>query len=361
MTDTYKGESLQKKQARYVTHVAAKAWQESLYPGNWQKGLHVFLASREGGDIGALHSTGVPYDNMVGADRCEEALRLCHEKWSAIIGEQNEDMGPHLVLCDDATVEVGWLGHCLGRVKGSESANVCKEGDDCWVARWAKRSGHPWVASVFLDFCAHLDKDTIEAIAYTWSSISIGSAMSVAVLKGREKKQAIKRAFTAPHSNRRMRRAELSRTGNQALALVGRMFRGEVRWDVPAALEAINGQCGSRHPAGARWLLLNYVLTMSCRESYPDPILVLEYQSSTKASSGVPMLIMGFGKRRLGQSVVESPIFTKLSDATATDWRSRIITDTSLEEASLILNAPQSSVAAWKAHATRGTYRKEVA
>lgn len=232
--DTYKGESLQKKHARYITHETAKCWMETFYPGSFIKGMHVFLASREGGDIGALRSLGVPFDNMLGADRDLGAIKACGKKWG-LIDTSGDGGEAHLVHCEDVSTELSWIANCLGRVKGWEEAQDCEEPGGCWLGRWAKRSGYPHVASCFLDFCGHIDKSTVDSCTSAWRSLSWGSVMSVAFLKGREKTQKEYSVHLRPKGNRLARRALKSTTGVGAL-MVTDMLRGARAWDMREAL-----------------------------------------------------------------------------------------------------------------------------
>jgi len=380
--DTYKGESLQKKHARYLTHLLAQAWtNESKYRGNFERGMHAFLLSREGGDIGVLRSLGVPFDNMVGLDRSEDAIHSCVEKWGWAKTADSEGTTPHFVLCNDADVEFAGICACLdshkdptfvrremstGRIVDPNNPGGCPEEaatGSCWTKRWASRSGFPYISSAFWDFCGHLDKLTIQAIADTWARLSIGSVFSVAVLKGREKRQTTHRSVIAPFANRKMRRAQRAILG-EGNAILSSMMRGATPWNVAEVIAAFEAEHG-RKPALARWRLVRDVLVMAdlFHTSVPEPISIIEYQSRTKKSGGVPMLIVSFAKRwrKDAADVFWEPIRIRLSDRVSLKWRNAILAERTNEDAALILNVPRATASAWKAHATRGTYDKSEA
>jgi len=357
MDDTYKGESLQKKQARWATHVSAQSWLSEHYPGIWEKAAHCFLASREGGDIAALSATGVPFDNMVGFDRNEKALRACAEKWPE----------PHLVHCQDADNEIGHLTNILHRLKDPTFTSCLSvdgqrveipDPNEDWFGQWAMRSGCPSIATVFLDFCCHLDKETLSAAAYTWRAMSYGSVLSVAVLKGREKRQ-IPKAAPGVHKHNRLARRRL-RAISPAQHAISSALRGSSDWDMRSILDMVD-EDGSMGPANARAVVIELSLLLSDPTGIPDPLLVLEYQSKTKDSGGVPMLIVSFAKRRQGKRVNLDPVCAKLTQKGAINWRNELLLSEPIERAALILNTSKSTAVAWKAHVTRGTYEKESA
>ena len=140
MSDTYKGESLQKKVARLLTHEIAKISLNAMAPGAWEGGLHAFLASREGSEYGVLDYLGVPSRNLVGLERDEEAVRLCSEKWAMIEHEGQ------LVQCDDAGRELRWIAAILQRAQSSEGpvevpladGRTWSVGEDDWAAKWSR-------------------------------------------------------------------------------------------------------------------------------------------------------------------------------------------------------------------------------
>lgn len=352
--DTYKGESLQKKMARFATHQHAATFQEQFYPGSFCRGLHVVLASREGGDFGPLASLGVPRSSMVGLDRCQSAIQECAAKWSASGVGDDDDIT--LVHCEDAATELGHINECLGRVKGLTRAPCPVV--DCWVERWALRSQYPYVASVFWDFCSHLDKATIDAIAYTWRCLSIGSVLSVGVLKGREKAQAELRVQLAP-ANRKERRSWRTRMQPSYVSL-SEMMRGSRPWNVPLVLDMMRSESGShaRSAASIRHKLMIYALSLADRSAMPTTVGVIEYQSSTKESNGVPMLICSFAKMSLQDGrATPTPKAMKIDDGMALEWRNGELLASDTETAAAVLNVPKATASAWKAHVTRGTYQ----
>lgn len=372
--DTYKGESLQKKIARLIVHDCAATWMRSRYGSAWVRGLHVFLASREGGDVGALRWTGVPYDNMVGLDRNEAAIRACADKWHAIAGGSEEPTSPHFVFCDNADCEIGNINVCLRRYKSpgflskevgtGRPIDVCPEKQatgSCWIERWADRSGHPFIVSAFLDFCSHLDRETVNASAYVCGHLSFGSVISVAVLKGREKRQLASRSFTPPKFNRRARRVQ-QKTWEPWRRDLRSMMAGTLEWNLGELVRGVQESDRTADAALARVAVLQAALEMSDQyhERFLQPISIVEYQSRTNYSNGVPMLIASFAIRKRfrdeADAMKHEPALWKLSNAVALEERNKLLRDLSSEGASLALNVEPKTATAWKAHATRGTY-----
>lgn len=348
MSDGYKGESLQKKAARYTSHSLNREWQR---PDIWKGGLHIFLCSREGGDIGVLSSLGVPFGNMVAMDRDDSALESAWEKW----GFEEASEAPNFVVAD-AGHEVHWINTCLKRARGYDHRGygplpLCTQGRDCWVESWAAASAMPWIASVFLDFCGHIDRGTVDAISRAWSVMDVGSVLTVAVLKGREKAQKVESVTNHP-LNRFQRRRQRA-TGSAASFLLARMMRGEVSWDARAVLDSIEAEgVGPVTPVGSRWLLLFYALCHACRQSEPAPVSLIEYQSRVGKSQGVPMMIASFGKAPIGRSGA-SAVEVKMTEERARQWQSGVVARHTAAEAAFLLNVSKPSAAALKARVTR--------
>jgi hypothetical protein len=354
VSDTYKGESLQKKAARFETHRANQEWLDRHYPDCFDRGLHVFLASREGGDIGVLKQLGAPLRNLVGIDRDLDAIKACAAKWCR--GDGSEE--PELVHAEDAGNQLAWIRNCLEKAKGLPAPNDCGDAE-CWIERWGRESGYPYITSVFWDFCAHLDKSTIDMFTDTWRRLSYGSVLSVAVLKGREKQQSTHRALQAPLANRKRRRSWRS-IHPPSYSVMAEMMSGAREWDVSGVLEMIEQETGDINRTGARWLLMQQALWLVDDKSEPAPILVLEYQSSTTTSHGVPMLICSFAKTRLslGRRPAPPPKIVRLNNGDALAWRNQVLQNVDVDAAADLLNVPRLTAVAWKAHATRGTYAR---
>jgi hypothetical protein len=363
--DTYKGESLQKKIARIAVHTTVRDWQENRYPGAFDNGMHVFLCSREGGDIGVLATLGVKPQNMVGIDRCEEAIRMCDEKWSSLPGFGDVN----LIHGEDAATELAYIRNCIGKTKGQVSDSWCNAAD-CWIEAWAKKATHPYISSVFWDFCSHIDKDTADTFTDTWRRLHYGSVLSVAFLKGREKRQADHRVGQAPATNHRSRRVGKAIHGDTH-GLIVDMMSGRAAWDCQELLKRINNDAGTQSPEGARWLLTFYLLSLCDQSAQPLPVLVCSYQSRTATSNGVPMLVLSFAKGRLPKRLKgwrqqyempgEPPIHIKIGNSAALRSRNHILLNNDTETAALMLNVPRSTAIAWKAHVTRGTYSQSAA
>jgi hypothetical protein len=353
--DSYKGESLQKKDARFQTHHLARSYIDQRAPtgmsSGWEHGLHVVLASREGGDIGVLNHLGVPFGNIVAVDRCTTAIRACADKWEALGNTATE-----FVTCPSIATEVGWLSTCLQRWRDKLPPNcggTDGDGGGCWVAEWAARSKLPFISSVFMDFCGHIDKSTMDECSYAWACMSRGSVLSVAFLKGREKVQQPLRVAAAPFANRHMRRRQYAR--DAAFATVGDMMRGAIPWDSKSAMQSLRDAWGAEN---GRLALVHAVLRHAAPDSYPRPMAVIEYQSRTESSRGVPMVIMQFAKERHASQRARDLVVWKASQAESLAWRNDLLAKLSSHDAAMALNVPERTAAAWKAHATRGTYAR---
>lgn len=352
----YRGDTLQKKIARYATHDAARCWMDYHYPEAWKKGLHVFLASREGGDASVLSAMGVPFHNMVAIDRDLAAITECNRKWPEI----------HAVYCEDASVEFGWIrgllhawktGEKVIRVAGG-AARPRRVSKDDWVIKWAEQSRHPYIASAFWDFCGHIDRETMTACSETWARMSVGSVFSVAVLKGREKEQAETKIMVAPPFNRASRRS----WKDDHRATVANMIAGRTRWDTAELLRMSAEKLGS-NPACVRWHLIKTILELvGYPDTVPEPVFLCEYRSKTKESNGSPMLIVSFAKRWVKNAYESNhaPVMLSLNDELTLKSRDIILQDHTAEDAARLLNVPVRTAVAWKAHHTRGTYDRHV-
>lgn len=341
--DSYKGESLQKKIVRIQTHLAVKRYLDGKAPGLFADGIHVFLASREGGDIGVLKWLGVSPRTMLGVDRNEEAIKNCAEKWATILcAPAGSPWGPGLIHAADIADVVREVTTALGGT-----------------------SGGPRIAHAFLDFCCHIDKSTIDSMTSVWRSLPRGSVLTVAILKGREKIQANHRVVVAPVCDRKRRRGEAKVLGRRgavgaATVLLAKMIRGEVQWDartVELTIQSMPGLAPSNRGIDvSRMGLINLALTIVESGVVPVCLSAYEYQSTTNASRGVPMLVASFAKLGRGEPIPKMK-WTRMTEAFAIDMRSSILRQSSSTDAALLLNVEPSTASAWKAHVTRGTYK----
>jgi hypothetical protein len=99
-----------------------------------------------------------------------------------------------------------------------------------------------------------------------------------------------------------------------------------------------------------------------------DLLRTISYQSATERSRGVPMIIGIFGGRLVTDETVERslseeglmeaiaalPDSVKVGHVERRDIRNMILTGTPAER----FNVTRTTAAAWRAHATRGTYEK---
>jgi hypothetical protein len=93
------------------------------------------------------------------------------------------------------------------------------------------------------------------------------------------------------------------------------------------------------------------------------PLRVFAYQSKTETGRGVPMMYVLYRRVRIDTPVSIIPPSVLWLDPRVADERVRVqAVDLAKEHgvayAAAVLNLRPSSVSAWKAHATRGTYDK---
>lgn len=319
MIDTYKGESVGKKLARMAF------WSTAL--GNLRKGpftgaTFTVLASREGGDISTLAGFGVPLAGITAVDRCAEAAMECRVRWPG------------------ANV-----------VHGSVEACVTAQTD-----------------ALFLDFCAPIGAETLTTCRSCITQMTNGALVGLAFLKGRENATTL--PIDAPRPNRRERRIfrtlERRAKYQTTVAIMQAMY----------GLRAINAHDlladESGTPASRRFAALLAVLP---RHMTLQALDYIYYQSDTQLSRGVPMLIGLFRlhvrKRPCGRGRYFRDDEYSTWERTAPNPRGFDGSDADLlrqavleiyerdggpDLAAMLFNLPRSTVIAWKAHATRGTY-----
>ena len=329
MADTYKGESLQKKCARWFTHDFVK---RAGGRDRWEDGMHAFLASREGGDIGVMLALGVDPAQMLGFERDPAAHAECVKKWGVRMGAKS----PTIAHTQDAGATL------LAFLRGKNFSVK--------------------VAHVFWDFCSQIEAHTVDTCVATWRALPLGSFFSIAVIKGREKRQAPKMLACAQHPNREARRAmrKIVRTqdpiDSSAMdAAVWDTLAGRTPWDMFEMIGLIP-EINRCDPATSRAALLAALLSRS--EAGTAAILesLVEYQSVTVTGRGVPMLIATFRKEAAERASFSEILRTSITQEGAVEWRNAILAENDADRASLILNIPRGSAAALKAHVTRGTY-----
>jgi hypothetical protein len=318
VSDAYKGESPGKKFARFAY------WQSvALEMGaQFNAGKHLFLASREGGDFGVLRAMGLPFDLLVGVDRNELALRECDQKWSAI-----------------------------ARARGEEPPIFQLGSIDEEVNHYEREEGP--VASVFLDFCCHLDRASLLTTCNSFLALRPGSVIGVAFLKGREKQQHEQRV--AVIGNRNQRRALRARVGGWRRELLG-MMDGSRAWDMIELMRRIRASTpAAATPRAVRWQIVDAVLTAAGRYREAEPVGAIEYHSRTKEGGGVPMLMMLFRVRHAGAADHQRVPWHIEEPQDTNAWVRKSALAIGVDGA-LAMNLDPRTVAAWRAHATRGTY-----
>jgi hypothetical protein len=327
MSDTYKGDSPAKKLAR------AAMWWEIAQSGMPERGPIVFLASRDMGDYGCLKALGLAH-RAIAVERNAEAFAAARDRFP------------------DADVRHGDVGEVV-RNLGISPAAVC------------------------LDFCGPIGQETMATAATVLAVLRPGAILSVGILRGREKHTPSPVPYEKGDFGY-LRAIGASRLGRRFLASVGRgsaatAFGMGLVMGLPlagaAAVKDIAAAVPGETPAMARAIAMAGTI---CNIAGGGPHLgifgCLDYQSKTDASRGVPMSVVVYRARarrnRRGHSTAHT--------SPARHWYYQYSGDEDIRakalslsaeglDAALMLNLPPGTVAAWKAHETRGTYKDEAA
>lgn len=306
MTDTYKGESVGKKIARdtfwrmVVDHQARSRSRDSLQ--------YIVLASREGGDVSVLQSLGVPSRNIMAVDRESSALNEFKRRWP------------------DASTYHGDVSDAL---------------------RKFGRAAH----GALLDFCSELTQDVLDATLIAKDMLPLNAAIGVAFMRGREKKSRKRARVWGNRQMRRLRHAMASHSLERAAvnAIAG-------KFDAPSLIRETKkfaSTIGDASRAEALWA----AVWSTYSENQICPNVVLNYHSRTEDSAGVPMTIAlgrvsGWGDKtpRNGLEVC------RVSETSEDELRDMVLSGKFDPDPHLRLNIDARTIAAWRAHATRGTY-----
>jgi hypothetical protein len=317
--DTYKGESPSKKMAR------AKYWRavKREMGDRFHTTTHVVLASREGGDISALKAFGVADSNIVAVDRVQEAAEACAAKWPGI------------------------------EVVHGDIADVVEKRKDR-------------VGSVLIDFCGPICAETVLTGRRVLRALNYKSVFGWALLKGREQGDVVvndgspmcrreRRAMLASNRN------HLKKAPNTFRVMTEMMATGKVS---AKTLVSLSGEDVGDNMARVYAYLTAVHATRTDRwRGITEPKLLVLYQSQTATSRGVPMMMVMSVKHRedeRGVNRAANPNVMKLNNMTDEMVRAYAVSEAADADPALLLNIKPSTVAAWKAHATRGTYDSEI-
>ena len=304
MIDQYKGESPSKKLARLFYW---NGIQKELGVKRLREKKHLILVSRIAGDIPVLLTMGVPPKNIIAVDINPNAAYAAQEKYPQV-----------RIICGDIT-------------------KIVKE---------YRRE----IATAYLDFCDCLSQQYISKVMEVVKhGLSEQAILGCTFLCGREKDtnlliaiEKCKKELLEDNRNNDLNFAAISR----CTVLFGRLAGEGMKVRI-----------------------------------YMKPREALYYMSSTKSSHGVPMCIASLNTLRapIGTSVEKIRAKTnasigefvdiKLKDCNIDDGtlRSMILSQEAdmrsrgdVEGLRLLADAyniDSSTIAAWKAHASRGTYR----
>lgn len=316
--DTYKGESPSKKMARLGYWRAVR----KFLGGRFTKTKHVVLASREGGDIGVLVGLGVPKENIIAVDQVESAAQACAQKWP----------GVEVIFGDVADV----------------------------VEARAKEVG-----SVFLDFCGPISTTTVQVGRKILRALRYDSIFGIALLKGREHGEI--EINDEGRMSRRARRAAnaMRRRGGEGAAEANMMTWSTV--GKVATREILDGASDESHLGGySRAKAFLAALHAAKHDQWSGVTrahFIIDYQSVTKESRGVPMTIALCLKERHTAEAYQRHKheygYAPMRKFTDEMVRAFAVSPSAGPTPHLLLNIDRATIAAWKAHATRGTYDGE--
>lgn len=314
MADTYKGESLGKKMARLLFWMSVRHYLKDRF----YKEKILVLASREGGDISVLLGIDVDPRMIVPVELDASAARACQERW------------PQVRVLNANALDIS-----LPRTRA--------------------------LCAAFYDFCSPLDSKQAESLVSIARDMRSGSVLGFAGMRGRERNIAMKRYAAIARAKEEQASAQEGEHDGWALDSDGVDHGFENRQDV-SRMRAVQHHL-INHLKGAR--------------ISPTAISCINYQSNTSESNGVPMTIgavridrmpearpEAFHRRALQAEVEaanESGSMGFFGDFKSTERKRfveciRRMPNRPTKELALLLNTPERTIAAIRAHATRGTY-----
>jgi hypothetical protein len=316
--DLYRGESPAKKLARI------KVWSTAMDRQGvdaFRSTKKIFLASREGGDIGVLLALGVPPEMLVPVEHDAGAAQACQVKWPQV------------------------------RVVHGSASDAIRGIDQSY-------------GMVYLDYCSNVCPDVVEDCANAMLRLKRGSIVAVNVKRARERKVALK-------SYIRTSAAKEARFLN-ACKQSGANF--------PTTYRADGETSGNMDSSRARAIQIHMMRVGSSRRVGPILIGCINYHSRWIDSSGSPMSSALFEvfrapreydvfrfRRTALREEEDAAIWASRHEAYG-DFQARDTPDLlqsiavmmrSRSHASnihLLLNIDKGSVAAFKAHISRGSY-----
>ena len=310
--DTYKGDSDGKKMARCV------CWQYVFQELGVSDGRFFTLASRLGGDVSCLLGSGVTVDRILAAERNAEAAMACGERWP----------GLRVIVGDALDVFL---------------ANDPKTFDCC-----------------MLDFCGPLGVDVLACFARCAAVMRAGAMIVIGFMRGRERnsdKGLAPSSRAWRRSNKKNGKRRRSRTAASSFEHeVG--SRTEMLSQVRTGMGKLRAMYGAeaKHCGGTlRVVELLHVLETVFPELHLECTALYDYQSATDDSNGVPMTYAAFKKRN--GPVPTRDVKTLRFDTEKVPLRTMAIAlELDGNDAAMMLDIPAATVAAWKAHYSRGTY-----
>lgn len=293
--DTYRGESIAKKLAR------AHLWVRAIdHVGCRASGARfLVLASREGGDAAALKALGVRADQILAVERSRSAADA--------FAAAHPDVP--LLVCDVRDV--------LAERKGGFDV-------------------------VYLDFCAPMNEETYGLYVLGMFAVRDGGLLAGTFLRGRDHEwaEAAKRAHEAHGlpvlADRRFFLVQSALWANGPRGRVAAVPRPEMHVLYQSRDAHSNGSPMLVHAAECR--RLGPVSLRSYQRS-AEKFYLARARELTSKGCPPPLDLRELGSTPLDAVVAADKLATRFGDAAAG-----------------ILNVSAGTLAAWRAHATRGTY-----
>ena len=372
MESTYKGDSPNKKMAR------AYGWMNATYVLNFLdvSPLGAVVLAGHGGDIQTLDAASRMFNPVM-------------------ISKPPRFMRHHTTAID---TDPDCVSHC---VEEYECSGLVGKAEDHFHALKYNMT--------HMDFCSQIGADNIHTVVEAIVNATGPSYHLVTVLKGREQnnqsctnEKLLKRIKET--TSRQERRNLINKVGKQVLfgKSASSLFkRGKI--DVKKGLQEIevgvdkfllrqdpewktlykkkSGRLTAFGSTLIRGLYLEAMLKLVLDKTHHiDLVFGCYYQSNTEKNKGVPLITLGFMalpwesvcERRLAKlRALEtcawhftqgiSTFGTTEGDIELKKWVIDSERHVGLELTSKLYNVDPLSIAAWKAHATRGTYGKELA
>lgn len=325
MADTYKGESLGKKCARAWHWLVVRRY----LGADFLSGKHMFLASREGGDAGVLLALGVAKSNLVAVERDAEAAKSFAARYP------------------DVPLFVG------------DVANVTRS-----------RHVRGALVSAHLDFCSWYTPNVMKtALAVARFGLRSRSILSVGAMSARE----------TPASYARVEANKSGRLSRSLAAAENCFARQRVlseeltieclREGPPVIVRQMSAVAYHSGRTPMSFSLLAVYRGASKEQVRKEALRHFDaHRQCVDSSRALDALVANMDKPLVlwpqtivvaGRTEIANPLFIgRASPQIALDIADVLTSEIQSVDAAQVLNISPGRLAAWRAHATRGTYAR---